>query len=141
MLMRVDDRPGELAGYGPITADVARELAGDATWRRLLTDEQGVLLDVGRQTYRPPAALRDFVQARDKTCVFPGCSMSAHRSDIDHTIAFPDGPTAPENLGVMCRAHHRLKQDRRWSVFQPSPGRFEWTTPSNRTYIREPVAA
>jgi hypothetical protein len=27
MLMRVDDQPGELAGYGPITADVARELA------------------------------------------------------------------------------------------------------------------
>jgi hypothetical protein len=106
-----------------------------------LTDEQGVLLDVGRQTYRPPAAMRDFVQARDKTCVFPGCSMSAHRSDIDHTRAFPDGPTSPENLGVMCRAHHRLKQDRRWSVFQSSPGRFEWTTPSNRTYIRQPVAA
>jgi hypothetical protein len=53
----------------PTTADVARELAGDATWRRLLTDEQGVLLDVGRQTYRPPAALRDFVQAGQDLCV------------------------------------------------------------------------
>jgi hypothetical protein len=40
MLMRVDDQPGELAGYGPITPDLARALAGDATWRRLLTDEQ-----------------------------------------------------------------------------------------------------
>ena len=87
------------------------------------------------------AALRDFVQARDKTCVFPGCSVPAHRADIDHTKAFPEGPTAPENLGVMCRAHHRLKQDRRWMVFQPTPGRFEWTTPNNRTCIREPVAA
>jgi hypothetical protein len=141
MLMRVDDQPGELAGYGPIAPDLARELASDATWRRLLTDEQGVLLEVGRTSYRPSAALRDFVRARDKTCVFPGCSMSAHRSDIDHTTAFPEGPTAPENLGVMCRAHHRLKQDHHWMVFQPSPGRFEWTTPSNRTYIREPVAA
>jgi hypothetical protein len=130
MLMRVDDQPGEFAGYGPIAWGLARELAGDATWRRLLTDEQGVLLEVGRTSYRPTAALRDFVQARDKTCVFPGCST-----------AFPEGPTAPENLGVMCRAHHRLKQDRRWMVFQPTPGRFEWTTPSNRTCIREPVAA
>jgi hypothetical protein len=115
-------------------------LAGDATWRRLLTDEQGMLLEVGRTNYRPSAALRDFVQAGDKTCVFPGCSMSAHRADIDHTIAFPDGPTAPENLGVMCRAHHRLRQDHRWRVFQPTPGRFAWTTPSNRACIREPVA-
>jgi hypothetical protein len=141
MLMGLDDQPGELAGYGPITADLARELAGDATWRRLLTDEQGVLLEVGRSNYRPSAALRDFVRARDKTCVFPGCSMAAHRADIDHTTAFPEGPTSPGNLGVMCRAHHRLKQDRRWSVFQSSPGRFEWTTPSNRTHVREPVAA
>jgi hypothetical protein len=105
------------------------------------TDEQSVLLEVGRTTYRPTAALRDFVQARDKTCVFPGCSMSARRGDLDHTTAFPGSPAAPENPGVMCRAHHRLKQDRRWVVFQPSPGSFEWTTPSGRTYVREPVAA
>src|SRR4051812_48345737 len=141
MVMGLDDQPGELAGYGPITADTARALAGDATWRRLLTDEHGTLLDVGRRTYRPPAALRDFVQARDKTCVFPGCSVPAHRADLDHTTAFPAGPTAAANLGVMCRAHHRLKQDPRWTVTQPTPGTFVWTSPSTRTYTREPVAA
>ena len=141
MVMRLDDHPGELAGFGPIDADTARELAGDATWRRLLTDEHGTLLEVDRRTYRPSAALRDFVQARDKTCVFPGCPMPAHRSDIDHTTAFPEGPTTAGNLGVMCRAHHRLKQDPRWAVSQPTPGTFVWTSPSKRTYVREPVAA
>ncbi|MEO6082214.1 MAG: DUF222 domain-containing protein [Umezawaea sp.] len=135
MLMGLDDQPGELAGYGPITAELARELAGDATWRRLLTDPQGRLLEVGRSTYRPPAALRDFVRARDKHCVFPGCSVAASRCDIDHTIAFPEGETSAANLGVMCRAHHRVKQDRRWNVEQTSPGRFEWTTPTGRTYV------
>jgi uncharacterized protein DUF222 len=141
MVMRLDDQPGELAGYGPIAADTARALAGDATWRRLLTDERGTLLDVGRRTYRPPAALRDFVQARDKTCVFPACSVPAHRADLDHTTAFPAGPTDAANLGVMCRAHHRLKQDPRWTVTQPTPGTFVWTSPSARTYTRPPVAA
>jgi hypothetical protein len=38
------------------------------------------------------AALRDFVQARDKTCVFPGCSVPAHRADIDHTKGIPRRP-------------------------------------------------
>ncbi|MBC7291722.1 MAG: DUF222 domain-containing protein, partial [Actinotalea sp.] len=38
-LLGLDDRPGELAGYGPIGADVARRLAVDGTWRRLLVDE------------------------------------------------------------------------------------------------------
>jgi uncharacterized protein DUF222 len=140
-VMRLDDQPGEVAGYGPIDAATARALAGDATWRRLLTDERGTLLEVGRRTYRPLAALRDFVQARDKTCVFPGCSVPAHRADLDHTTAFPTGPTEAANLGVMCRAHHRLKQDPRWTVAQPTPGTFVWTSPSTRTYTRQPVAA
>jgi uncharacterized protein DUF222 len=141
MVMGLDDQPGELAGYGPITADTARALAGDATWRRLLTDQRGTLLEVGRRTYRPPAALRDFVRARDKTCVFPGCAVPAHRADIDHTTAFPAGPTDAANLGVMCRSHHRLKQDPRWTVTQPTPGTFVWTSPSARIYTRSPVAA
>ncbi|MEO6085489.1 MAG: DUF222 domain-containing protein [Umezawaea sp.] len=141
MVMRLDDQPGELAGYGLLDATTTRALAGDATWRRLLTDQHGTLLDVGRRTYRPPAALRDFVQARDKTCVFPGCSVPAHCADLDHTTAFPTGPTTAANLGVMCRTHHRLKQDPRWTVAQPTPGTFVWTSPSTRTYTREPVAA
>ncbi|MEO6081977.1 MAG: hypothetical protein ABIQ18_02610, partial [Umezawaea sp.] len=71
----------------------------------------------------------------------PGCSVPAHRADLDHTTAFPTGPTEAANLGVMCRAHHRLKQDPRWTVTQPTPGTFVWTSPGNRTYTRQPVAA
>src|SRR6266511_96609 len=66
MLMGLTEHGAELAGYGPIPAQVARELAADGTWRRLLTDPvSGHLLDYGRTTYRPPAALADFIRARD----------------------------------------------------------------------------
>ncbi|MGH3999320.1 MAG: DUF222 domain-containing protein, partial [Pseudonocardiaceae bacterium] len=37
-LLGADDLPGELAGYGPIPAAVARDLAAGGTWRRILTD-------------------------------------------------------------------------------------------------------
>jgi hypothetical protein len=37
-LIGVSDEPGELHGFGPITAEVARAIAADASWRRLLTD-------------------------------------------------------------------------------------------------------
>ena len=39
-LSGVEDEPGWLDGYGPITAQHAREIAADptGTWRRLLTD-------------------------------------------------------------------------------------------------------
>jgi hypothetical protein len=112
MLMGLDEQAGELAGYGPIPADVARALAADATWQRLLTDPvSGQLLDYGRNTYRPPAALADFVRARDHHCVFPGCLRSADACDIDHETPYPEGATSGDNLGCLCR-HHRVSRMR-----------------------------
>lgn len=37
-LLGLDGEPAELAGHGPIPASMARDLAADATWRRLLTE-------------------------------------------------------------------------------------------------------
>ncbi len=38
MLLGLDDQPGELVGYGPIPAPLAREITAEGTWRRLLTE-------------------------------------------------------------------------------------------------------
>ncbi|MDX8037672.1 DUF222 domain-containing protein, partial [Lentzea sp. BCCO 10_0856] len=109
-LMGLSEQPGELAGYGPITPGLARELAGDATWRRLLTDPATAeALEFGTSTYRPPAALRRFVWTRDRTCRFPGCTRPSHKSELDHTIPFPVGSTSADNLGAFCKRHHRVK--------------------------------
>src|SRR5699024_7375422 len=54
-LIGADDAPGELAGHGPISADVARRIAAHGTWRRVLTDPaSGRVLEVSRTRYRPP---------------------------------------------------------------------------------------
>jgi hypothetical protein len=37
-LLGLSEDPGELDGYGPIPAETARELAENATWRRIVTD-------------------------------------------------------------------------------------------------------
>src|SRR5689334_4509898 len=138
-LMGLSEQPGELAGYGPITADLARELAADATWRRLLTDPvTGAPLEFGTSTYRPPAALRRFVRTRDRTCRFPGCMRPSHESDLDHTVPFPHGPTSEANLGAFCRYHHRVKHRSAWLVSQPEPGRFHFRSPAGKTYHRDP---
>jgi hypothetical protein len=134
-----DDVPGDLAGYGPVHADMARDTAEHGVWRRLLTDPvTGALLDYGRTTYRPPADLADHVRARDVTCRFPGCRQPAHRCDLDHTIEYPQGPTAPANLGALCRHHHRLKHEADWKVTQHEDGIFRWTSPTGRTYTTTP---
>ena len=141
-LLGLDDESGELAGYGPIPAGMARELAADATWRRLLTDPaSGVLLDHGRTTYRPPAGLADFVRARDQTCRFPGCRRAAERCELDHHHEYPHGPTSAENLDALCPHHHRLKHHSAWTGQRLRNGDYRWRTPAGFYYVtrRQPI--
>ena len=92
-LLGQDNDPGELDGHGPIPAALARRLADDptGTWRRLVTDPLGKLIDYGRPVYEPPTALRDFVVARDRTCRFTSCDRPAGRCEIDHIDSWEDG--------------------------------------------------
>ena len=48
----------------------------------MVCPETGQLLDYGRETYRPPASLRDHVRGRDPTCRAPGCSRPARYADL-----------------------------------------------------------
>ena len=113
-LLGLDETPAELAGHRPIPADIARRLATDGTWRRILTDPaSGALLDYGTTRYTPPPHLREHVITRDRTCTHPGCRIPAHRCDLDHITPFnpntDTGPTNAENLHPLCRTHHQLK--------------------------------
>jgi len=146
-LIGTDDQPADLAGYGAIDAATARALAQGGVWQRLVTDPpSGSVLDVGRKTYRPPAALADHVRHRDRTCTFPGCPVPAVRADLDHTRAWtpdpddpgPPGTTSHDNLAPLCPRHHRAKHGARFHVAQPEPGVHEWTTPSGHRYRTRP---
>ena len=136
-LLGLAENPGQLSGYGPTSADVARELAADAKWRRFITDPlTGNLLDYGRESYKPPQALVDFLMARDRTCRFPGCRQSARRSDIDHAQAWDEGgKTDTSNLGVLCRRHHRLKTHGGWALKSFEDGSCEWISPAGKKYF------
>lgn len=128
------NNPGFLTGYGPIPADIARHFANDGKWKKFITDPgSGNLLDMGRETYVPPQQLQDFLIARDRICRFPGCRRSAHKSEIDHAIPWEKGgKTNPENLGVLCKRHHRLKTHGKWKLKSFADGSCEWTTPHGR---------
>jgi Domain of unknown function (DUF222) len=98
------ESPGYLAGYGPLPAALLREVAAHATIKPLWIPPA-----VAESGYRPSAALAEFVRFRDLCCRFPGCDAPAEACDIDHTVAFPLGPTHPSNLKLLCRYHHLLK--------------------------------
>jgi hypothetical protein len=89
--------------------------------------------------YRPPPRIADLVIARDGTCRFGPCRRPAEQCDLDHVRPYHRGGlTCLCNLGGDCRLHHKLKQHRGWSVTQPVPGVFRWTTPAGRTYTTRP---
>jgi hypothetical protein len=138
-LLGLDDQPGDLAGYGPITAQVARLIAAEGTWRRLLTDPAtGGLLDYGTTVHDPPKNLTDHVITRDQTCRGPGCRIRAERCDLDHTIRFPDGPTADHNLTCQCRRCHLRKHQAGWKLQLLPNGDVVWTSPTGHSY-HDPV--
>lgn len=136
-LLGLAENPGHLAGYGAIPASVARELASDARWRRFITEPQtGNLLDLGRESYEPPQALKDFLIARDRTCRFPGCRRSALLSDLDHAQSWESGgATSLENLGALCRRHHRLKTHDGWRIESFADGSCTWTSPHGKEFF------
>jgi hypothetical protein len=134
-LAGLDEAPGELAGYGPISAAVARELAEDATWRRLLTDPvSGTLLDYGTTVYAPPQALADKLIAKHQHCRGVGCRMPAQRCELDHDIEFPTGPTSERNLGPVCTHEHRRKHEAGWACAQEADGTYIWISPTGHVY-------
>jgi hypothetical protein len=159
-LLGLADNPAQLEGYGALPAALARDLAASNPWRRLVTDPiSGALLDAGRRSYRPSAALADFIRARDRTCIFPGCGRSAWKTDADHRIPFSEGGlTERANLGSLCARHHRIRH-RGWTYEFIANGRDTttgeiidkkaagsscdrndviWTSPAGRTYTSYP---
>ena len=136
-ILGLAENPGQLAGYGPIPASVARKIAADGRWKRFVTDPiKGTLLDYGRETYEPPQDLQDFLIARDRTCRFPGCQQPAHLGDLDHVVPWDSGGvTSAENLGALCRRHHNLKTHSDWKLINHEDGACTWISPSGHKYF------
>ena len=142
-LIGESDTPATLDGWVPIDPITARIIAAGAkSFIRLLTHpETGAVLSVGRKRYKVPKDLRRYLEIRDLTCRFPGCSIAAERSDIDHTLDWQyEGETDHANLACLCPGHHTLKGDTAWTVTQATDGTgvLTWTTPTGRTYTTHP---
>jgi hypothetical protein len=141
-LAGLNDDPGELAGYGPVIADVARQIADtqqQATWRVSVYNTLGRLVHHGITRRRPTPAVAAHVVARDRTCRAPGCRMPARRCDLDHTRDWQSGgPSTPDNLGALCRRHHRAKHAPGWRLIQIADGVFAWRTALGAQYLVAP---
>ncbi|MEC3981102.1 HNH endonuclease signature motif containing protein [Amycolatopsis sp. H20-H5] len=143
-LVGLNEEPAELAGYGAIPAWLARQIATEpkSTWNRLITDpDNGQLLSVGRDKYRPPADLDAFIRVRDRECRTNGCHRPSHFCDVDHTTPWAsDGETSDTNLTGECLSHNLVKEEPGWNYTTAPDGTLTITTPSGRKHISPPPA-
>ena len=136
-LAGLDRHTAELAGIGPITAEIAQNIAVEQTngkWTWTVT-HNGRPVATGTTRRRPDTGQETLVRAFHPTCVFPGCRMPAEESDIDHRRRWSDGgKTEIGNLEPLCRFHHIVKENSPWEV-EPLPDQdLLWTSPLGHTY-------
>jgi hypothetical protein len=143
-LMGLTDHPGDLNGFGPVIADIARQVAAenpDMTWRYSIYDRMGTLIHHGLTRRRPTAIDAAFIRARDRTCRAPGCRAPAHRCDLDHSEAWSEsGNTSRPNLSALCRTHHTWKHLPGTELVQLDDGVIAWKTPLGQCVTTHPAA-
>lgn len=107
----------------------------DIRFRRLITDPVSqTLLDCGRSTYAPSAALRRFLVVRDGRCIWEGCEEPAVTCDIDHAVPWDQGGrTDRDNLNAYCRRHHLLKTFEGYRMARGDDGVWLLVTPTGET--------
>jgi hypothetical protein len=138
--------PAWLQGYGPLTAQTARDLclAADrdalAQLRRLYaTPDTGTLVAMDSRARRFPHGLATFIELRDRTCRTPWCDAPVRQ--IDHVLdAARGGPTSADNGQGLCQHCNLVKQATGWRT-RPltgppgSPHTVETTLPTGHTLV------
>ena len=103
-LARLSESPGELAGYGPVIADIARQTTrhqSNSEWRYTITNHNGQVIDSGTTRRRPTSSQRRQSQTNTPVCIFPGCQMASAMSHARHRLR----PRPPDTM-VPRRTHH-----------------------------------
>jgi 5-methylcytosine-specific restriction endonuclease McrA len=131
-LLRGHTQPGErceIPGIGPVPASVLHEKADKAIWHILATDGTDIRA-YASGTRHIPTMLRAALEARDSSCVVPGCDASTGL-EIDHTIPLETGGlTSYDNLARLCHHHHHhVKHEQGWTL-AGGPDHWTFTPPS-----------
>ena len=141
-LLGLDDDPCELTGYGPITAEMARRIATDGTWRRILTDPtNGSVLEASTTRHDPGSLVSETLLAAHPVCDWINCNRAARECDRDHGTPFAQtGTTTLADLRNYCELHHIIKDTPAWGwkATNNPDGSTTLTTPTGHRYTSVP---
>ncbi|WP_151083160.1 DUF222 domain-containing protein [Nocardioides cynanchi] len=142
------DEPAHLEGFGPVPAELAREVVVGAltrheqVWvRRLYCHPRtGELVTADTRSRLFRGSMARFIRLRDRSCRTPWCEAPVRHSD--HPVeSVADGPTSLLNGQGLCEACNYAKQAPGWHA-RPSPGvsghEVETTFPTGHRYRSRP---
>jgi hypothetical protein len=133
------EESAELNGFGPVIADVARQVAEhqenvERRWTQY-DPETKQPIDEGITRRRPTASQRRRVEVLHPTCIHPGCRMPSADCDIDHRVPWIEArSTCTCDLGPMCRHHHVIRHTHGWRYEFMAGGDFLFTSPFGHRY-------
>lgn len=136
------DDAAHVDGYGPVDADLARELAlSDQVWiRRAYADPAtGELVALETRARRFPEALKRLIRLRDRTCRTPWCDAPVRHADHARPVV-EGGPTDDRNGQGLCEACNQAKETTGWTARpRPGPGHaVTTTTPAGQQLTTRP---
>ena len=145
-LLGGDNAPGDIDGYGPIPAAVARGLVfgavtdqrARATLRRLYAHPRsGALVAMESRARLFPRGLAAFIGLRDQRCRTPYCDAPIRHRDHAQPWAH-GGPTTATNALGSCECCNYTKEADGWrvstSVDENHTHTAEFTTPTGHRY-------
>ena len=95
-------------GASDLPIRTVKRLLCDGPAVGIVENGNGEPLSIGRKSRTVPTAMRRALDARDRTCRFPGCSHTRWL-DAHHIKHWTDGgKTSLDNLVLLCTHHHRL---------------------------------
>ena len=138
-----------------VTADAVRDWLGvpgtQVTVKPVIDLRDQIAVD----SYEIPDPISTRVKLKRTMCVFPHCTRTSARTDLDHIEEYvppdrggPPGQTATDRLAPLCRRHHRAKTHPspvstssttvRWDYVQLTPTTWLWTSPHGIRFLVHP---
>jgi len=118
-----------------VSAETSRRMACDCSFVKIIEDESGEPLNVGRKTRSIPPALKRALNSRDQGCVFPGCT---HKKYVDghHVHHWANGgETKLDNLVTLCRFHHRLVHEGGVTIERLDDGAWRFIKANGESFV------
>lgn len=129
----------ELADGTPVPISTAQRFCCDATIAIATVDENGEVLNVGRERRTASRAQRRALSAMYRTCAHPHCTVGFDHCRIHHIRFWINGGTSDlVNLIPLCETHHHLVHEGRWTLTMTDERICTWVRPDGTVFHRGP---